>query len=66
MATEVFLANPETAIDNIVPGVANTVIESSFLVAVKVNLGTLVNDNGTTRAIKKQELIVKDDQTLFG
>lgn len=58
MATKQWAASPGTfGQENVVEDIANSTINSSFLIAVNVNLGTtLVNDNGTTRAVRKSEV----------
>lgn len=76
MATKVWLASPETAMESVVEGVG-AAIQSSFCVGVTIDMATnKVADNGTTRLIQKREAIqalyniigrlTKDDGSDFG
>lgn len=58
MATKVWLASPETAMENVVEGVG-AAIQSSFVVGVTIDLATnKINDNGGTRVVQKREAIL--------
>ena len=58
MATKVWLASPETAIESVVEGVG-AAIQSSFVVGVTIDLSTSkIADNGTTRVVQKREAIL--------
>lgn len=76
MATKVWLASPETAMENVVEGVG-AAVQSSFCVAVTIDLATnKINDGSTTRVLQKREAILalyniigrleKDDGSDFG
>lgn len=57
MATKVWLANPETSVENCVEGVG-AAIQSSFQVSLTFNTATnAINDNGTTRQMQKSEIV---------
>lgn len=59
MASKVWLSSPGVLPESVVEGVGG-VIQSSFVVAVTVDLTTTdINDNGTTRAIKKAEVVLE-------
>lgn len=58
MATRVLLLSPGQSLESVVEGVG-AAIQSSFLVALTVDLGTTnVTESGTTRAILKSEVIL--------
>ncbi len=57
MATKVFLWSPGKSLEDVVEGVG-AAIQSSFMVALTVDLGTgTIAENGTTRQIKKSEIV---------
>lgn len=58
MATKVFLFSPGGTLETVVEGVG-AAVQSSFVVALTIDLGTtLVAQDGTTRAIKKSEVVM--------
>lgn len=57
MATRVLLLSPGLSLENVVEGVG-AAIQSSFVVALTVDLGTgNITESGTTRAILKSEIV---------
>lgn len=57
MATRIFKGNPGDSLESITDGVGSAT--SSKSVELTVDLATsIVNDNGTTRAIQKEEVLL--------
>lgn len=57
MATKVFLFSPGGSLETVVEGVG-AAVQSSFVIGLTVNMATTaVNDNGTTRAPQKAEVL---------
>ncbi len=62
MATRVFLSSPGTTMENTVEGVGGT-IQSSFIVALTVDLSTTALD-ASSRQILKSEVFLAVDNLL--
>jgi len=56
MATRVLLVSPGQNLENVVEGVG-AAIQSSFIVALTVDLGSNITDSGQTRGPLKSEVV---------